>query len=78
MRQARTDKPQHWRNETDKELEEGLLRGERNHDVCDTYIIEELRYRQQKRLATWVAWLVGGTLFINLIGIAVTASINLR
>ena len=32
---------------------------------------EEMRYREQRRIARWVAWLVGGTLLINVIGIVV-------
>ena len=32
-------------------------------------VSEELRYREQKRIAKWVAWLVGGTLLINVVGI---------
>ena len=34
-----------------------------------TNIIAEMTYREQRRLGTWVAWLIAGALAANILGI---------
>ena len=79
MAQNQEDKHASWRKQSTKELEGLEFRRSIDTDPVKASVIrEELRYRQQKRIATWVAWLVGGTLLTNIVGIVVNAFINLR
>ena len=58
---------------TDDELRKMATRAAMNVVYSLDNILGELTYREQRRLAKWVAWLIAGTLGVNLLGVVLIA-----
>ena len=58
---------------TDDQLRNMATNAARNVVYSLDNILGELTYREQRRLARWVAWLIAGTLGVNLLSVVLNA-----
>ena len=59
---------------TDDKLREMAASAAKHYvDYSVKDILSALTYREQLRLARWVAWLIAGTLGVNLLGVVLNA-----